>query len=601
MKRLLLLILNLLFALSAFAQSFTANVDNVGNYYRLTFTVTDKDVSNFTPPSLTRFDVLSGPNVSTFSNYQMINGRTSHSESTSYSYIISPKSSGKQTIGAASIKVGNRILHSRPVTFNAQAGSAPLSRHSANTQSGRQAPIDNTIQQAGSPVTERDLFIDVTTDKTQVNEQEALLLTYRIHARVGVGLANTQLIDKPDFKGLISQEIPLPGNQIQTSLEQRNGTTYRTGTILQYVLFPQQSGRLTIPSITFDCSVVQQDHHMDLAEAFFNGGGSIGVTVRRTVPAKVIQVNALPQPRPSNFSGAVGKFDISGKVLNAVIKTNEIATYRITLNGTGNLKLITPPDVKFPSDFESYEAKTNENTKVSANGLTGNVTFDYTFIPRNTGEYDIPPIDFGYFDLESKSYKTITTQPIHLNVTQGARSNDDVDRQLALLRSDIKDIHAAGNQSSIPAVYKWGSTGFHLINALLITLFIIALIGLRKYSKLHTDSKAMRRKKACKNALDTLSEAERVMNQSPESFYTLTSQALTSFISDAFGMAQADLNTRHIHDMLASKGTNEADISLLLDVLQTCEYAKYAPATDSRYQDVLQKARQAIEAIQKSI
>lgn len=601
MKTSFILIYSIFLSLSTFAQSFTAKVDEVGGYYRLAFTVSDKNVSNFAPPSLANFEVLSGPNVSTFSNYQMINGRTSHSETTSYTYIISPKKTGKQIIGAASVKVGNRIIHSKPIAFNAQTAGGANGSNQAGPKKSQSVNIDNSIQQAGSPVTHRDLFIDATLNKTIVQEQEAILLTYTIHSRVGVGLANTQLIDKPDFKGFISQEIPLPGNQIQTTLEQRNGATYRSGTILQYVLFPQQSGKLTIPSITFDCTVVQQDHNMDLADAFFNGGGSIGVPVRRVVSAKEIQVKPLPQPRPANFTGAVGNFSISGKVLNTSIKTNDVATYRITLTGTGNLKLITPPTLKFPSDFESYDAKTNENSKVSANGLTGNVTFDYTFVARNTGEYDIPAVEFAFFDLETGTYKTITTKSVHLHVSQGERSNADVDRQLALLRSDIRNIHAIENQSSFSHVYEWGSISFHIVNMLLIVLFAFVFIFTRKYSKALADTVGKRRKKAYKNALKLLVQAENLMERSPDSSYTIITQALTAFISDSFNIDKGDINTANIHKVLSEKGVSDTDISKLLEVLQICEYAKFAPATANQHKDVLQDARQIVEVIQSSL
>lgn len=406
--------------------------------------------------------MLSGPSTSTFSNYQIINGHASHSETTTFTYILSARKSGKITIGPASIRVNGKSVHSNSVTLNAQANhSASNGPHSPNVGT------NNSVQQAGSSVTNNDLFIDVTPSRTTVHEQEAVLLTYRIHARVGVGLSNTSLTQKPDFKGLISQEIPLPGNQIQTYIEHRNGRTYRTGTILQYVVFPQTSGKLTIPSITFDCAVVQQDNTMDLADAFFNGGGTISVQVRRSVAPITLQVEALPQPRPAKFSGAVGKFNIQAQLLNKTIKTNYVATYRITLNGLGNLKLISAPQVKFPSDFDTYDAKTTDNTKATANGLHGQLTFDYTFVPRNVGDYAIPATEFVFFDTESNSYKTIRTQAITLHVEKGERSNADVDKQLALLKSDIRPLH-----TSPSALLEWGTWPFRLLFAIII---IIAL------------------------------------------------------------------------------------------------------------------------------
>lgn len=599
----LTLILSVFAALGMTAQNFTAAIEEAGSYYRLSFTVTSSDASGFIPPSLAAFEILSGPSTSTFSSYQIVNGRTSHSETTSYTYILSAKKAGNITIGAASIRVNGRTLHSKPISLHAHAGgSATGNSTSRNHNQG--GDVDDIggerLQQAGSAVTSRDLFIDVTPSRTKVREQEAVLLTYRIHSRVGVGLANTQLTTKPDFKGLISQEIPLPGNQIQTTIEHRNGTTYRTGTILQYVVFPQQSGRIVIPSITFDCTVVQQDNSMDFADAFFNGGGSIGVQVKRTVPVTTLQVEALPQPKPANFSGAVGKFSIQGKVLNADIKTNDVATYRINLNGLGNLKLITPPKVAFPTDFDTYDAKTNDNTRVTENGLTGQLTFDYTFVPRNVGKYTIPAINFVYFDTESGDYKTISTQPITLDVKKGKRSNADVDRQLALLRSDIHDIHASSQENALPALLTWGTTAFWALHILLILAFAAILYFGSRYVHAHSDIVSRRRSGASKQAMKRLREAEKLLNaQDTSAFYAAVNKAVTGFLADKFGIEQAEMNHEKIESKLSEEGVSAENIEAILAVMDTCQFAQYAPGADNQRSDVYMQALHAIESLQK--
>ena len=573
------------------AQTFKAQIEDVGGYYRLSFTVTSSDVSRFTPPSLNDFEVLNGPSSSTFNSYQIINGKTSHSESTTYTYILSARKSGKLTIGPATIQANGRTLRSAAITLDARAGTQNNRSHSPNNGNGGE-PVDESIQQAGSQVSARDLFIDVTPSRTKVREQEAVLLTYKVHSRVGVGLANTQLTNKPDFKGVISQEIPLPGNQIQTVLEQRNGTTYRTGTILEYIVFPQQSGELLIPSITFDCTVVQQNRHMDLADAFFNGGGTIGVKVRRVVPELKLQVEALPQPKPANFSGAVGHFEIEGKLLNPSIRTNDLATYRVTLKGLGNLKLITPPAMKFPTDFETYDAKTNENTQVSTDGLTGELTFDYTFVPRNVGKYDIPALEFIYFDTEKGDYQTIRTQPLTINVGKGERSNADVDHQLALLRSDIHDIHTANSPQALPSWLTWGNWSFALLNLVLATVFAASIFIARKWAKRHTDTAERRRSGAAKQVAARLAEAEKLINAPDQTaFYSAISKALIGYLTDTFGIGQADLNNENIKQLLNQKGHDETTINQLLNLMQTCEFAQYAPSSNTERSEVYQIGR----------
>jgi len=604
MKRnfLLTAIIFLFAGLCTYAQKFTANIEETGSYYRLTFTVTSSDASGFTPPSLDAFDILSGPSTSTFSSYQIVNGRTSHTETTSYTYILSAKKSGKITIGHASVRANGHTLRSNALSLNAHEGGTGSGRNAAHGR-GRAGDADDIagerLQQAGSAVTNRDLFVDVTPSRTKVREQEAVLLTYRIHSRVGVGLANTQLNTKPDFKGLISQEIPIPGNQIQTTMERRNGTTYRTGTILQYVVFPQQSGRIEIPSITFDCTVVQQDNTMDFADAFFNGGGSIGVQVKRTVPVTTLQVEPLPQPKPAGFSGAVGKFTIQGKVINGEIKTNDIATYRITLNGLGNMKLITPPKVAFPTDFDTYDAKTNDDSRVTANGLTGQLTFDYTFVPRNVGKYTIPATSFVFFDTESGAYKTISTQPVTLDVKKGKRSNADVDAQLALLRSDIRDIHPATRDNAPLPSFTWGTLAFWMLHILLVTAFVLLMYFGSRFVRSHADVATRRKSGAGKQAVKRLREAEKMVSaKNAGLFYAAVSKALAGFLSDKYGIEQSDMSRERIAMLLAEKGVDAGAVEEYLSVMETCQFAQYAPGADSQRGEVYRQALRAIESLQ---
>lgn len=577
-----------------FSQSFTAKIEEVGGYYRLSFTVNSSDASAFTPPSLSAFEVLNGPSQSTFSNYQLVNGHASHSESTTFTYILSARHSGKIYIGAATIKVGGKTIHSNPISINAQKGGGGASTGASQSSRHGAGGAGSEVQQAGSAVTQRDLFIDVTPSRTRVREQEAVLLTYRIHARVGVGLSNTSLTQKPDFKGLISQEIPLPGNQIQTTIEHRGGTTYRTGTILQYVVFPQKAGRITIPSITFDCAVIQQDNTMDLADAFFNGGGTIGVQVRRTVPVISLQVDALPQPKPANFSGAVGKFSIQGKVMNHPIRTNDVATYRITLEGLGNMKLITAPTVNFPKDFDSYEPKTSDNTQTTASGLHGRLTFDYTFVPRNVGDYTLPATDFVFFDTESGTYRTIHTEAIKLHVEKGEKSNADVDKQLALLKSDIRPLHDIAHTPFLA----WGSAASIIVIIALLISFAIAWKMLDAWAKTHADTIGRRRRNAGKNTRRRLRQSELIMRGKAQgNFYSTLSEALTTFIADTFNVGLVDMTTDNVTTLLESHHIAPQLAADYKQLLEECQFAQYAPGAADNKQQLYDKAVRLIEAI----
>ncbi len=606
-SRILKTLLLLFAALSltmAQAQTFRAKVEDAGGYYRLSFTVSSNDAENFAPPSLDAFEVLSGPSQYTSSSVQIVNGHASSSSSTTYTYILAARKSGRMTIGPATVRVDGKTLRSNAVTFNAQVnagggGSAPQGR--SQGRSGGDGYSDG-VQQAGSAVTQRDLFIDVVPSRTRVREQEAVLLTYRIHARVGVGLSNTSLSQKPDFKGIISQEIPLPGNQIQTSIEHRNGAAYRTGTILQYLIFPQKSGVLTIPSITFDCAVIQQDRSMDLADLFFNGGGTIGVQVKRTVPVLRLNVEALPQPRPANFSGAVGKFSIEGKMLSQNVRTNDVATYRITLNGLGNLKLVSAPKVNFPADFDTYDAKTTDNTKVTKNGLNGQLVFDYTFVPRNVGDYTIPATEFVFFDTEAGEYRTVRTNAVQLHITKGERSNADVDKQLALLKSDIRAPHAVSSAS----LFAWGSVGMWILFAICLMLMVVANVLLTVWLSRQGDTAANRRQRADSVSRKRLRVAQRILQGKEKgNFHEAVSRALFLYVADSCNVPLADLSAEAIRSLLAERQVTEELIDRFSALIDRCQYAQYANAggesTAEAKQTTINEAMELISAVQKVI
>lgn len=597
LRKILIMLAVLILPLQAWSQRFSASIEDVGGYYRLSFTINASGVSGFIPPSLSAFEILSGPSSYSSSSYQMINGKTSHSESTTYTYVLSARKSGHVTIGPASISVNGRTVRSNSISVNVQGGGGQggnASGGQSNHQASTSQQASSGVQQAGSPVTQRDLFIDVTPSRTRVKEQEAVLLTYRIHSRVGVGLSNTSLMQKPDFKGLISQELPLPGNQIQTSLERRGNATYRTGTILQYVVFPQKSGNIVIPSITFNCAVVQQDNTMDLADLFFNGGGTMSVQVKRTVPQITLHVDPLPSPRPANFSGAVGKFSISSKMLNPTVKTNDVATYRITLSGLGNLKLITAPTINFPKDFDTYDAKTNDNTKVSTSGLHGELTFDYTFVPRNVGDYTIPSVSFIYFDTATNSYQTLHTQPIHLHVAKGERSNADVDKQLALLKSDIRPLHEIETGS----IFAWGKAGFWV----LVALWIIAAFAVWCFTNAWNASRAdvigRKQRNAGKQTMKRLRAAQAILSgKATGDFHAAVINALHGFIADTFNIGQADLSTERIQAELSERGIDVSLTGRLLKLIETCQYAQYAPGSSQDKQATFDEAVSVINSL----
>ena len=386
----------------------------VGEQFRLTYTVNTQNASDFRAGDIPdELEVLIGPNRSMQSSYQMINGHTSSSSSITYTYIVCATKNGSFTIPPAHVSVGGKTIASNSLNIKvsgspqASAGGSP--RHQRQDEQGE-------IRDAGSQISGSDLFIKVSANKKRVYEQEPVLLTYKVYTLVGLTSLRG---DMPDLKSFYTQEVSLP-TQKSFSIETFNGRPYRTTTWSQYVMFPQMTGKLQIPSITFEGIVVQQNRNIDPFEAFFNGGsGYVEVKKKIVAPGIDIQVDPLPE-RPAGFSGGVGHFNVSASLNKTETKANDPVSLRITVSGTGNLKLVKQPQIDLPKDFDKYEPKITDKTKLTSAGIEGSMIYDILIVPRHQGHYELPPVSLTYFDTTANVYKTVTSEPLTLDVAKGS-------------------------------------------------------------------------------------------------------------------------------------------------------------------------------------
>lgn len=612
MKRILSSFIVIFFAFVVNAQvSFVAKAPRsvgIDEQFRLQYVLSNADGSEFSQPSFSDFDVLAGPSVSNYSSFQIINGKRSSSKSETYTYILQPKHKGSFRLPAASIHAGGKIYKTQSLTVKVEEDA---SASGGNSRGGGQVKSDDDDffvqpQRAGSAVTQRDLYFTVDASKHTVYEQEPIMLTYRFHSKVGVGLANVTLLQKPDLKGFWTQEIELPRN-LSPKTERENGTLYRVGKNLQYVIFPQQTGDLKIPGITFDCDILQRDSRIDPIDAFFNGGGSISVKAQRTTPDLTINVLPLPQPKPAAFSGGVGHFELETKLITPQPKTNDIATIRLTVSGSGNMKLIKAPSLLFPKDFDTYEAKMNDKTKVSADGITGEVYFDYTFVPRNVGEYDIPAADFVYFDTQSRQYVTLRTAPMHLNVEKGKRSKEDVEAELAMRNADIRDIHSG--EFSLHHTSGWrarswtGSLGYWFDLLGLIIMLCFGLSSIRSRFERNADVAANRNRKAKKMAGKHLRSATQALASGDHNaFYGALAQALRGYFADKLTTDAAALTNERILAALRERSLDEVLLNETKVLLEDCDFARFAPSADaSQREKDLERASNLINQLESQL
>lgn len=583
---------------STFAQTLTGSAPSqvsVGEQFRLTYTINTQNVSDFRAGDMPEeLEVLIGPNRSMQSSYQMINGHTSSSSSITYTYIVAATKSGTFTIPPARAVVGGKNISSNRLTVKVSGSAQSNSRQQQNDNG------EGELRDAGSRISGSDLFIKVSANKKRIYEQEPVLLTYKVYTLVSL----TQLHGAmPDLKSFYTQEVSLP-QQKSFSIENVNGRPYRTCTWSQYVMFPQMTGKLQIPSIPFEGIVVQQNRDIDPFEAFFNGGsGYIEVKKKIQAPGIEIQVDPLPA-RPANFSGGVGQFNISAQLNKAETKANDPISLRVIISGAGNLKLIKRPEVKFPKDFDTYEPKVTDKTKLTTNGIEGSVVYDMLVVPRHQGRYEIPPVEFVYFDTATRSYKTIRSESFTLDVGKGndtgAGSDISGQEDLQELNKDIRYIKTGDiSQQGIDSFF-FGSLGYVVSMTLLVLVFISLFVIFRQRAIDNANVSKMRGKKANKVAAKRLKKAARLMaDNKPGEFYDEVLRTLWGYVGDKLNIPVEQLSHDNISLRLSERHVDESIIGLFLGALDECEFERYAPGDPKGNMSIVyDKAMTAIEKIE---
>ena len=579
--------------------SFVAEAADVvvsGDQVRLVFTVNSQDIKDFRAPSIKGFDVLMGPSRSQQSSIQIINGKRTSNSSTAFTYILLAGSPGTYTIPAASVEVNGEKVFSNAISIKV----LPQDQNSGNSgNNGGGSASSSRSQAAGSRISANDLFITATASKTTVHEQEAILLTYKVYTVVNL----RQLYGKmPDLKGFHTQEVELPQQKTFT-LEHYKGRNYNTTVWSQYVLFPQQTGKLEIPSITFDGVVAQQTVSDDPFDAFFNGGGYVEVKKKITTPKVVINVQPLPA-KPAGFSGAVGEFKLASSINATDVKTNDAVTIKLTLNGTGNMKLIGTPEVKFPQDFEIYDPKVTDDYKLTNSGLTGTKTFEYLAIPRHAGNFTIPAVEFTYFDLKSNSYKTLKTEAYNLKVAKGQGNADQVisdftnKESVKMLGKDIRFIKLGDSSLRPKGDFFFGTVGYYLCYLIPLLLFVVFAVIYRQKALENANVAKVKTKKANKVATRRMKLAGKLLAENKKNeFYDEVLKALWGYISDKLSIPVSQLSKDNIEAELTNYGVQEALIAEFIGVLNECEYARYAPGNENEAMDKVYSA--SVEVISK--
>ncbi len=576
MKKYLFTLVFIVTAVACWAQTLTGRAPGqvaVGEQFRLSYTVNTDDAKGFRAGNIPdAFDVLMGPSTSTQSSFQMVNGHMSSSASITYTYILSAKKNGSFTIPAAHVTVNGKTVNSNELHIKVAGEARNGQQSSQNQQSSTGA-----VRAAGTAISGSDLFIKVTASKHHVREQEPILLTYKVYTLVGLTQLNGKMAD---LKSFYTREVPLPQEK-QFKIEMLNGKPYRTVTWQQYVMFPQATGKLEVPSLTYEGVVVQQNRNIDPFEAFFNGGsGYVEVKKQIKAPGITIQVDPLPQ-RPANFSGGVGQFNITATLDKTEVKSNDPVKLRVVVSGVGNMKLLKQPVVQFPKDFDNYDAKVTDKTKLTTNGLEGSIIYDFLAVPRHQGDFEIPSIEYVYFDTQANQYKTVRTEPFKLHVAKGSGSSSVAytgQEDIKQLNSDIHYIKTGTTRQHAVGDFFFGSTEYWVSLIVLFLGFVSLFVIFRQRAIERADVMKQRAGKANKVATKRLKKAAKLMKDGKQGeFYDEVLRALWGYVGDKLSMPVEQLSRENISQQLSGHNVSEDTIQQFLGALDECEYARYAP------------------------
>lgn len=583
-----------------------------GQPFQLTYTINQR-VRDFQNPDFSNFEYLAGPYTSQSSSTSFINGKRTSSFTLSYTFTLMGMQPGTFTIPPAVIKVDNTEYQSNGVRITVLPEDEPQSQSNPTQPTNNQRPTQQNGSNTSSSRSE-DIFMRTIVSKTIVQEQEVLLLTYKLYfANVDVAqLTNNTKI--PEFTGFLKQVIEL--GEIQTELEHYNGRNYQTATIYQTLLYPQHSGDIKIEPAHFEV-VIRVQNRRPMRSIFDDFFGSYSTVTRGlNAPGVTIHVKDLPTGKPASFSGGVGHFSMTDKISTTNLQVNDAVTLKLEIKGTGNIKLIKTPSVDWPEGFEVYDPKITNNFKTTTSGVTGTKTIEYLAIPRAAGDYTIPAIAFSYFDVSTKEYKTIRTKEYTLHINRGAGDVDNggtvqqyaqsgVHKEdIKMLGTDIRYIHSddivlqlGDNSSIIPTI---GSLNFWLFY--LIPLFGASVLFLvfRKRIRDNANQAKMRYKRANKVAQKRLKVASRLMKEKKVAdYYSEIERAAFSYLSDRLSIPTANLSKDNIMAALQTKKIPQDIISEVKDVLQTAEFARYAPSeNNAAMQDLYNRTVNVIDKLE---
>jgi hypothetical protein len=573
------------------------SVVNAGEQFPISYTV-NASGGEFTAPQFSNFIKLMGPQTSYSSSTQLINGKFSQQTSYTYTYYLQADKQGKYVIPPAAIRIKNKDYYSDSVRIEVVSAANTGATNRNSDQNMKVAPDQ---QLAGS-----DLFIRLLVNRTEIYQGEYLVATLKLYSKVDLSGLNE--IKFPDFNGFLRENLEVPP---LTSLKRENvnGVTYGTGVIQQFLLSPQVSGDLTIGPVEISALIQQKVGNSD---PFFGDFFSSYQNVPKAIASKPVKITVKPLPpdKPADFSGIVGKIDLKASLSRDSANVNDALNFKITVNGTGNLRLAGKPSFKMSPDVEVYEPKITDNIKNGAEGASGQKIFEYVLIPRHYGTFTIPPVSYTYFNPDTRKYESLSTREYSFYARKvadqgggvtvyGGVSKEDV----KYLGKDIRFIDSSPGKLDKPDNLFISKRSFLTIYGLALVLFIAVLVIRREHIRRNADISSVRNRKAAKVAGKRLSEASDCLKSGEnDKFYEEILKALWGYLSDKLRIPVSELTRTTAIEALLSKGIDEEHIDSLSNILDKCEYARFAPSSStSEATGIYDGAMQFIRFVENSI
>jgi len=552
----------------------SSNPVTQGEKFRLEFTINGSG-QNFKPPSFSGFNLISGPSVS--SSTQIINGRFSQSQT--WNYILEAPKTGTLFIGPASITVDGKTIKSERLKVDVLEPSQAVKE-----QRQQEKQQEETMQSQANNVIKDNLYVVAKANKNSAYLGEQVIATYTLYAHSELNIVELNIDKMPIFNGFWTQEFNVESNN-KWQNEVINGVPFRKVEVKKVILYPQQTGKVALEPLVFN-SVVRL-----ITQGNNNSRNPFDQMFRRNsykdfeykVKSKELSVNIkeLPSPRPIDFYGAVGNLKIETWFDKTTTVTGEPITLKMKVSGNGNLKLLSPPELKFPTGFEVYEPKLIDNSTVNLGGTAGNIQFEYLLIPRNAGEFKVGPIELSYFDLTKNAYSQYKSEEYLIKVGKGkanstSSSNYADKEQIKYIGKDIRYIKEDINYAK-KRTYFLSIEHVSVLSADLISLIFFILFK-RKKDKDNNDTSGLKIRSANKVAKKRLSEAKKQLDiKDKEKFYEEIYRAIFGYLSDKLLIDTSTLNKEMIKSKLESKNISVEIVNSVLSNIDRCEYVRYAP------------------------